>query len=111
MGRWTCNIEMTLETEWIWCRSNAHGQTENDSEDDGEEVNRWNLRKCSAAGLDVLSTVFADELLPIVTPIVQQRLQVCWFPCCTVADLTTTADFSSFLSSDMHLQNARFSWS
>jgi len=39
-------------------------------------VNRWNLRKCSAAGLDVLSTVFGEELLPIVTPIVQQRLQV-----------------------------------
>jgi transportin-1 len=53
---------------------NAHGET--DSESDGEEVNRWNLRKCSAAGLDVLSTVFGEELLPIVTPIVQQRLQV-----------------------------------
>ena len=25
----------------------------------GEEVSRWNLRKCSAAGLDVLATVFA----------------------------------------------------
>ncbi len=58
------------------CRSSAHGQSETDSESDGEEVNRWNLRKCSAAGLDVLSTVFGDELLPIVTPIVQQRLQV-----------------------------------
>ena len=33
------------------------------------------MRKCSAAGLDVLSTVFQEELLPIVTPIVQQRLQ------------------------------------
>ena len=57
-------------------RSSAHGHSETDSESDGEEVNRWNLRKCSAAGLDVLSTVFGDELLPIVTPIVQQRLQV-----------------------------------
>lgn len=34
------------------------------------------MRKCSAAGLDVLSTVFQEEMLPIVTPIVQQRLQV-----------------------------------
>ena len=33
------------------------------------------MRKCSAAGLDVLSTVFQEEMLPIVTPIVQQRLQ------------------------------------
>ena len=38
-------------------------------------MSRWNMRKCSAAGLDVLSTVFQEELLPIVTPIVQQRLQ------------------------------------
>ncbi|KAK9804853.1 hypothetical protein WJX72_008726 [[Myrmecia] bisecta] len=51
----------------------GHGEEESDS--DGEEINRWNLRKCSAAGLDVLSTVFGEELLPIVTPIVQQRLQ------------------------------------
>jgi transportin-1 len=53
----------------------AHGEEEG-GEDDGEEVNRWNLRKCSAAGLDVLSTVFGEELLPIVLPIVEQRLRV-----------------------------------
>lgn len=51
-----------------------------DDDDDGEEVNRWNLRKCSAAGLDVLSTVFGDELLPIVLPIVEQRLRVRFTP-------------------------------
>lgn len=56
------------------CRGGGHG--EEDEEDGGEEVSRWNLRKCSAAGLDVLSTVFGDEILPIVVPIVQQRLQV-----------------------------------
>ena len=54
-------------------RNAGHGEESEDS--DGEEVNRWNLRKCSAAGLDVLSTVFGEELLPIVTPIVQQRMQ------------------------------------
>ena len=59
---------------WLPGRTTGHGET--DSESDGEEINRWNLRKCSAAGLDVLSTVFGEELLPIVTPIVQQRLQV-----------------------------------
>ena len=37
---------------------------------------RWNLRKCSAAALDVLSTVFEEDLLPIVSPVVEQRLQV-----------------------------------
>lgn len=56
------------------CRASAHGDS--GSESDGEEINRWNLRKCSAAGLDVLSTVFGDEMLPIVIPIVKQRLQV-----------------------------------
>ena len=58
----------------LTCRGTGHGEEE--EEDDGEEVSRWNLRKCSAAGLDVLSTVFGDEILPIVVPIVQQRLQV-----------------------------------
>ena len=37
---------------------------------------RWNLRKCSAAALDVLATVFEEDLLPIVSPVVEQRLQV-----------------------------------
>ena len=56
------------------CRGQAHGEEGDD--DDTDEVSRWNMRKCSAAGLDVLSTVFQEEMLPIVTPIVQQRLQV-----------------------------------
>lgn len=56
-------------------RGQAHGEEGKD--DDADEVSRWNMRKCSAAGLDVLSTVFQEEMLPIVTPIVQQRLQVC----------------------------------
>eukprot|EP01103_Thecamoeba_quadrilineata_P003547 TRINITY_DN1330_c0_g1_i2.p1 TRINITY_DN1330_c0_g1~~TRINITY_DN1330_c0_g1_i2.p1 ORF type:complete len:642 (+),score=180.61 TRINITY_DN1330_c0_g1_i2:981-2906(+) len=40
----------------------------------------WNLRKCSAAGLDMISNVFHDELLPILLPLLQQRLneQVPW---------------------------------
>lgn len=58
------------------CRGAAHGEEGDD--DDSDEVSRWNMRKCSAAGLDVLSTVFQEEMLPIVTPIVQQRLQVCY---------------------------------
>ena len=60
-------------------RNSSRGEGGDDEDDDGEEVNRWNLRKCSAAGLDVLSTVFGDELLPIVLPIVEQKLRVCNF--------------------------------
>ena len=56
-------------------RNAAHGENEEEEEDDADEVSQWNMRKCSAAGLDVLSTVFQEEMLPIVTPIVQQRLQ------------------------------------
>lgn len=31
----------------------------------------WNLRKCSAAALDILSNVFGDEILPTLMPVVQ----------------------------------------
>ncbi len=57
-------------------RGMAHGEEEG-SDDDGDEVNRWNLRKCSAAGLDVLDTVFGEELLPIVLPIVEALAGAC----------------------------------
>ena len=50
---------------------------EEDAQDaGGEGVRSWNLRRCSATGLDVLSTVFGDSLLALVVPVVQQRLQV-----------------------------------
>ena len=58
-------------------RRGADGRPDEES---GHEVARWNLRKCSAAALDVLSTVFEEDLLPIVSPVVEQRLQVlAWF--------------------------------
>lgn len=31
----------------------------------------WNLRKCSAAALDILSNVFGDDILPTLMPVVQ----------------------------------------
>eukprot|EP00850_Spirogloea_muscicola_P004833 SM000021S06466 [mRNA] locus=s21:568140:575673:+ [translate_table: standard] len=40
-----------------------------EDEDDGEIISAWNLRKCSAAGLDILSLVLNDELLPHVMPL------------------------------------------
>jgi transportin-1 len=51
----------------------ADGANEEDEEDD-DIINSWNLRKCSAAGLDILSTVFGDELLPVLMPLVQAKL-------------------------------------
>lgn len=53
----------------------SHAHREEEAEEDDAEVNLWNLRKCSASGLDVLSTVFNDTLLPVLMPIIQQRLQ------------------------------------
>nr|CAB3267152.1 transportin-1 [Phallusia mammillata] len=47
------------------------GEGEDEDEDDGgidddDALSDWNLRKCSAAGLDVLANVFHEDLLPFV---------------------------------------------
>lgn len=53
--------------------SRFHGSE--DGEDDDEDIiNVWNLRKCSAAALDILSNVFGDEILPTLMPVVQAKL-------------------------------------
>ncbi|XP_060168663.1 transportin-1 [Lycium barbarum] len=53
--------------------SRFHG--DEDGEDDDEDiVNVWNLRKCSAAALDILSNVFGDDILPTLMPVVQAKL-------------------------------------
>ncbi|GMY14006.1 transportin-1 [Fagus crenata] len=53
--------------------SRFHG-SDNAEDDDDDIVNVWNLRKCSAAALDILSNVFGDEILPTLMPIVQAKL-------------------------------------
>ncbi|KAL0448093.1 UNVERIFIED_CONTAM: Transportin-1, partial [Sesamum latifolium] len=53
--------------------SRFHGSEDIEDEDD-DIVNVWNLRKCSAAALDLLSNVFGDEILPTLMPIVQAKL-------------------------------------
>ena len=52
------------------------GEGDAGGDDDDEVASRWNLRRCSAAALDRLSLVYGDELLPLLLPIVEQRLQV-----------------------------------
>ncbi|XP_051114674.1 transportin-1 isoform X2 [Andrographis paniculata] len=52
--------------------SRFHGSE--DEEEDDNIVNAWNLRKCSAAALDIISNVFGDEILPTLMPIVQAKL-------------------------------------
>ncbi|KAM7258081.1 hypothetical protein ACFE04_013822 [Oxalis oulophora] len=53
--------------------SRFHGSDDMEDDDD-DAVNVWNLRKCSAAALDVLSNVFGDEILPALLPMVQAKL-------------------------------------
>lgn len=56
------------------------GGDDEDTDDDDDEFNddnalsEWNLRKCSAAALDVLANVFRDDCLPIVLPILKETL-------------------------------------
>ncbi len=47
---------------------------DDDDGDSNDEVSEWNIRKCSAAGLDTLSTVFQEDILPILLPLIQERL-------------------------------------
>lgn len=47
---------------------------ESDDDDENGQLSDWNLRKCSAAALDVLANVFHDDLLPEVLPILKETL-------------------------------------
>ncbi|XP_010548121.1 PREDICTED: transportin-1 [Tarenaya hassleriana] len=53
--------------------SRFHGSEDADDDDD-DSFNVWNLRKCSAAALDILSNVFGDEILPTLMPLIQAKL-------------------------------------
>eukprot|EP00736_Rhodelphis_marinus_P000205 Rmarinus@m.16216 len=50
------------------------GVDSNAEDDDIDEVQTWNLRRCSAANLDILSNVFGDEILPVLLPKVDEKL-------------------------------------
>lgn len=51
---------------------------ESDDDYDENDIHKsnsdWNLRKCSAATLDLLASVFHDDLLPSVLPILRETL-------------------------------------
>ncbi|CAF1123343.1 unnamed protein product [Brachionus calyciflorus] len=47
---------------------------EDQEEKDDDTVSEWNLRKCSAAALDVLSNIFHEEILPDLLPILKETL-------------------------------------
>lgn len=45
-----------------------------DDEDEEDMTGEWNLRKCSAAALDVMSVTFGDEMLEILLPYLKEKL-------------------------------------
>ncbi|XP_006875331.1 PREDICTED: transportin-1-like isoform X2 [Chrysochloris asiatica] len=47
---------------------------DDDEIDDDDTISDWNLRKCSAAALDVLANVYRDELLPHILPLLKELL-------------------------------------
>lgn len=49
-------------------------QDDDFDEDDDYEMPEWNIRKCAASGLDILSSVFEGDMLPVLLPLLQQRL-------------------------------------
>jgi transportin-1 len=46
-----------------------------DDEDDEEGYSEWNLRKCSAAALDVLSNVYNAHLFEVIKPFLVQNIR------------------------------------
>lgn len=59
--------------------SNMSGGGDSDDDNDGGDTDEasfsdWNLRKCSAAALDVLANVFGADLLPVLFPILKETL-------------------------------------
>ncbi|KAF6734998.1 Transportin-1 [Oryzias melastigma] len=47
---------------------------DDDELDDDDTISDWNLRKCSAAALDVLANVFRDDLLVHILPLLKELL-------------------------------------
>ena len=55
--------------------STSHGEQEDEEDDYQEEDAVWTLRKSAAAGLDMISNILGDDILPILLPSVQVQLQ------------------------------------
>ncbi|KAL3078600.1 hypothetical protein niasHT_035083 [Heterodera trifolii] len=56
-------------------QNNSEGDEDDEEEGtDDESATEWNLRKCAAASMDVLSGIFTDEFLVHLLPILNQSL-------------------------------------
>ena len=54
--------------------ADSDSDDDDDDDDNDRHISEWNLRKCSAAALDVLAGVFHEDLLPVVLPILRETL-------------------------------------
>lgn len=68
----------TLKTDGAQGSGDGDIGDSDDDDDDGlvddSNLSDWNLRKCSAAALDILANVFKDEILPVLLPILKETL-------------------------------------
>ena len=53
----------------------SEGEIEEDDDDGGDPEDRWSLRKCSAAALDVLASVFHEPVFAITLPYLKENLR------------------------------------
>lgn len=77
-------------------RADDGDDSEDDSDADGEDDDfdnnyTWNLRKCSAATVDILSTSFPQEVLQFSFPIIKQNMNASTWPIREAAILTLGA--------------------
>lgn len=70
----TIKTSMNSNTAVVENGSEKEDDEDYDDGDDDGSLSDWNLRKCSAAALDVLANVFRDDLLPILIPILKETL-------------------------------------
>ncbi|CAR23741.1 Kap104p [Lachancea thermotolerans CBS 6340] len=61
-------------------RDGSYVDEDEDPDDDGDFDTIWNLRKCSAATLDVVTSILPRDVLPIAFPILREHLSaVDWY--------------------------------
>lgn len=53
----------------------SEGEIEEDNEGDSDIEDRWNLRKCSAAALDVLASTFHQPVFAVTLPYLKENLR------------------------------------
>lgn len=51
-----------------------HDDSDENDDEDEEPEDSWNVRKCCASAVDVMATVYGDDLLPYILPAINAQL-------------------------------------